>query len=170
MVLIVCGVSGVGKTTVGRLLAEALQIPFHDADDFHPASNIEKMTNELPLDDEDRRPWLETLAKNLATWQREGGVVLACSALKESYRAALASQCSSMPQWIVLHAAKDVLAGRLNVRKGHFFDQRLLGSQLNAFEIPVYGWLLDATAPPQEIVADILRRLNSKPRSSLTPS
>ena len=162
--IIVCGVSGVGKTTVGKLLAAALQIPFHDADDFHPASNVEKMAAGLPLNDEDRQPWLETLAENLATWQKEGGAVLACSALKESYREALASRCNGSPRWIVLHAAEAVLAQRLDERKGHVFDPQLLASQLEAFKPPDYGWLLDATAPPQKIVADILRRLGNQVR------
>ena len=84
MLLVVGGVSGVGKSTVGALLAEALGLPFYDADNFHPPANIEKMASGQPLDDGDRGPWLESLASNLATWEEQGGAVLACSALKES--------------------------------------------------------------------------------------
>ena len=162
MLLVVCGVSGVGKTTIGILLSEALEIPFHDADDFHPASNVEKMSSGIPLDDGDRRLWLETLARNLSVWEKEGGAVLACSALRERYRTILGSRCSERIRWIVLHANEAVLADRLASRKGHFFDRRLLGSQLDALEIPDYGWLIDAQPSPREIVNEILMRLREK--------
>ena len=162
MILVVCGVSGVGKTTIGILLSEALEIPFHDADDFHPASNVEKMSSGIPLDDGDRRPWLETLARNLSAWEKEGGAVLACSALRERYRTILGSRCSERIRWIVLHAREAMLADRLASRKGHYFDRRLLGSQLDALEIPDYGWLIDVQPPPREIVNEILMRLREK--------
>ena len=162
MLLVVCGVSGVGKTTIGRLLAEALKIPFHDADDFHPASNVEKMSNGIPLGDGDRRPWLDTLASHLSEWEKEGGAVLACSALKERYRTILGSGCGKRIRWIVLHANEAVLAGRIASRTGHFFDKQLLDSQLDTFEIPDYGWLIDVQPSPQEIVNEILMRLRDK--------
>ena len=162
MILVVCGVSGVGKTTIGILLSEALEIPFHDADDFHPASNVEKMSSGIPLDDGDRRPWLESLAGNLSVWEKEGGAVLACSALRERYRTILGSRCSERIRWIVLHASEAVLADRLASRKGHYFDRRLLGSQLDALEIPDYGWLIDVQPSPREIVNEILMRLREK--------
>lgn len=162
MIFIVCGVSGTGKTTLGLLLAEAMDMPFYDADDFHPASNVRKMKSGVPLEDEDRRPWLEMLASKLPDWQEEGGAVLACSALKESYRAILGSQIDECILWIVLHASRSVLTDRLASRKGHFFDQKLLRSQLDAFEIPDYGWLIDVESSPQEIVNSILMRLRDK--------
>ena len=162
MILVVCGVSGVGKTTIGILLSEALRIPFHDADDFHPASNVEKMSSGIPLDDGDRRPWLDTLALNLSAWEKEGGAVLACSALKERYRKILGSRCSERIRWIVLHASEAALADRVASRKGHFFDRRLLGSQFDALEIPDYGWLIDAQPSPREIVSDLLMRLREQ--------
>ena len=162
MILVVCGVSGVGKTTIGRLLAEALKIPFYDADDFHPESNVEKMSNGIPLDDGDRRPWLDTLASHLSGWEREGGVVLACSALKERYRTILGSRCGERIRWIVLHANEAVLADRMASRTGHFFDRQLLGSQLDTLEIPDYGWLIDVQRSPQEIVNELLMRLRDK--------
>ena len=162
MVFVVCGVSGVGKTTIGGLLAEALKIPFHDADDYHPASNREKMSNGIPLDDGDRRPWLDTLASNLSVWEKEGGAVLACSALKERYRTILGSRCSERIRWIVLHASEALLADRVASRQGHFFDRQLLGSQLDALEIPDYGLLIDVQPSPREIVDEILMRLRDK--------
>ena len=81
-VYVVMGVSGCGKSTIGALLAARLDVPFHDADDFHPQSNRDKMASGQPLDDDDRQPWLESLAEYLARWSGEGGAVLACSALK----------------------------------------------------------------------------------------
>jgi len=162
VILVVCGVSGVGKTTIGRLLAEALELPFYDADDFHPESNVEKMSNGIPLDDGDRRPWLDTLASHLYAWEKEGGAVLACSALKERYRTILGSRCGERIRWIVLHANEKVLADRMASRTGHFFDRQLLGSQLDTLEIPDYGWLIDVQPSPQEIVNELLMRLRDK--------
>ena len=162
MILIVSGVSGSGKTTIGMLLSEALGIPFVDADDFHPESNMEKMKRGVPLSDKDRQPWLKTLAENLVLWEQEGGAVLACSALKESYRAALISGCGESPQWVFLHASKAVLADRLASRKGHFFDPNLLTSQLEALEIPDYGLRIEGDNSPRKIVEEILERLNSQ--------
>ncbi len=144
------------------MLSAELDIPFFDADDFHPASNIEKMARGNPLDDEDRQPWLETLAARLSAWEREGGAVLACSALNERYRKTLSSQCSAPPRWLMLHAPEEVIAERLVSRKGHFLGQALLKSQLDTLEIPDYGWTFDATASPQEIVNEILTRLRSE--------
>ena len=160
--MIVSGVSGSGKTTIGMLLSDALGIKFIDADDFHSKSNKEKMQRGIPLSDEDRQPWLETLAENLVLWEQEGGAVLACSALKESYRATLKSRCVDSPQWVFLDASEAELADRLASRKGHFFDPDLLASQLETLEIPDYGWRIDGNKSPQKIVEEILERLNSQ--------
>ena len=162
MIVVICGVSGVGKTTVATRLAEALALPFVDADDFHPASNVEKMACGIPLDDEDRWPWLEALSDCIIEREKSGGAVLAFSALKESYRAALRSRCSEELTWIVLTASKEVLADRLALRQGHFFDSDLLGSQLEALEIPNYAWLIDAEGPTQEIVNTIRERIRGE--------
>jgi 6-phosphogluconate dehydrogenase/gluconokinase len=162
MLLVVCGVSGSGKTTIGKLLSEALDIPFHDADDFHPALNVEKMANGQPLDDADRQPWLEELALRLSEWQEEGGAVLACSALKESYRATLESQCDENIRWVFLTASEKELVDRLASRKGHFFDRNLLASQFEALEIPGYRLRIDTESPRQEIVDAILKKLHDE--------
>jgi len=162
VILVVCGVSGAGKTTIGKLLSAELGIPFFDADDFHPTSNIEKMASGVPLDDEDRRPWLETLANNLSDWQEQGGAVLACSALKKSYRETLGSRCGGTIQWVSLNAPEAVLAERLASRKGHYFDPGLLRSQLDVLETPEHAWQIDVEASPQDIVETILKRLRSE--------
>lgn len=162
MILVICGVSGSGKTTIGKLLSQELDLQFRDADDFHPASNIDKMARGRPLDDADRWPWLETLAGNLSRWEEEGGVVLACSALKESYREVLGRQGTQNIQWVFLNAPQAVFADRLASRKGHFFDESLLGSQLEALEIPADGWCIDAESSPREITHTILKRLRSE--------
>lgn len=120
------------------------------------------MKRNLPLDDEDRRPWLETLASGLSKWEKKGGAVLACSALKESYRSTLGSKCSGNLTWIVLHGSRELLNDRLISREGHFIDEQLLSSQLDAFEKPDYGWFLDVKAPPDQIVNNILERICSK--------
>lgn len=143
-------------------MSEALKIPFYDADDFHPASSVGKMKSGVPLSDEDRRPWLEALAGNLHEWQEAGGAVLACSALKESYRSTLGSQCNGDLTWIILHGSRELLNDRLISREGHFLDEQLLNSQLETFEIPDYGWRFDAESSPQEIVNSILERLRGK--------
>lgn len=158
MLLVVCGVSGTGKSTIGALCAERLSIPFYDADDFHPQSNIAKMASGIPLTDEDRQPWLETLSQKLPAWS-EGGAVLACSAIKESYRAMLGSRMGKDLEWIVLTAPEEVLKARLSSRAGHFFDPRLLSHQLKEFEAPDYGLTLDARQPPTEILSTILERI-----------
>lgn len=162
MLLVVGGVSGVGKSTVGALLAEALGLPFYDADDFHPPANIKKMASGQPLDDGDRGPWLESLARSLATWEEEGGAVLACSALKESYRGVLASRCREDITWVMLNGSRELLSARLASRKGHFFDPGLLESQLADLELPTEGWVVDVGPPPEEISDTILALLQGK--------
>ena len=120
------------------------------------------MASGHPLDDADRAPWLETLADKIPAWEKERGAVLACSALKESYRVRLQSKCGERIRWIFLDVPDAVLADRLASRKGHFFDRNLLDSQLEALEIPDYGWCIDGESSPQEIVNTILKRLHDE--------
>lgn len=159
MIFIVCGVSGTGKSTVGELLADKLKLSFFDGDDFHPKSNVQKMKNGMPLNDQDRQPWLELLAMELTSWEQDDGAVLACSALKESYREVLASKCNNIA-WIILNGSRELLIERLDSREGHFFTPRLLDSQLDALELPDYGWVIDVQLPPDEIINVILERLH----------
>lgn len=162
-VYIVMGVSGVGKTTVGKLLALQLELPFYDADDFHPSENVEKMKAGIPLQDEDRKDWLGILAGKITAWNQKGGAVLACSALKEKYR----KQLQSIPQedltWIYLHSTFELIKERLQLREDHFFKPELLASQFETLEPPTYGIHIDANASPEKIIQQIMQKLNDKP-------
>ncbi|MFQ4147268.1 gluconokinase [Arthrobacter sp. LAPM80] len=130
--VVVMGVSGSGKSTIGTLVADALNFPFVDADSLHPMDNIRKMADGTPLTDEDRWPWLALVGHELAT-TRAKGIVVACSALKRSYRDAIRAQA---PGTIFLHldGSLDVLSSRLEGRSGHFMPPKLLASQLEALE------------------------------------
>lgn len=159
MIIIVCGVSGTGKSTIGKLLADKLQLPFFDGDDFHPEINIQKMQNGTALNDQDRAPWLNQLSTELAQWESQNGAVLACSALKESYREVLSAKCKASITWVMLNGSKTLLTERLDSRKGHFFDSHMLASQLKTLELPEYGMVIDVTLTPEEIVTTISEQL-----------
>ena len=159
MIVIVAGVSGSGKTTVGALLAGRLHWRFADADDFHPAANIEKMRAGIPLTDEDRWPWLRAIA----AWMderiaRDESAVVTCSALKRSYRDAL---LGGRPEARMIFLAPDrqVLARRLAARHGHFFPAQLLSTQLDALEPPQPDEHVITVTPadePADTVASII--------------
>ena len=159
MIYIVMGVSGSGKTTVGRLLAKKLQLPFYDADDFHSKGNILKMQNEIPLTDEDRQGWLQMLAGEIVKWEKEGGAVLACSALKEDYRNILKSIPANQITWIFLKGSPALITERLSNRKNHFMSSALLQSQFEALEEPNYGIHISIDDSPEAIVENILKKL-----------
>jgi gluconokinase len=150
MIVIVMGVSGAGKSTVGRALAAALGWPFVDADDLHPPANIEKMRRGEPLDDADRAPWLDAVAARIAALN-DG--VFACSALHESYRARL--QVRDDLRFVFLVVPRAVLRQRLLERHGHFMPASLLDSQLQTLEPPHDALAVDGDAPIDEIVAKI---------------
>ena len=134
--IIVMGVSGCGKTTVGRALAERLNAAFLDADDLHPASNVAKMRVGMPLNDEDRAPWLAALNEELRTRSDDGEqVVLACSALKKNYRAAIGAGLSHV-QWVFLDGSFELIAARMRERPNHYMPTSLLRSQFDALERP----------------------------------
>ncbi|MEU5267025.1 gluconokinase [Streptomyces hygroscopicus] len=162
-VVVVMGVSGTGKTTVGPLLAAELGVPYAEADDFHPPANIAKMSAGTPLDDDDRRPWLDAIGA-WAHHHAEGGGVVSCSALKRAYRDRLRS---AAPGIVFLHLTGDrsLIAERMRERKGHFFSEKLLDSQIATLE-PLQederGVAVDVAPEPKiitERAADALRRL-----------
>ena len=153
MIVVVAGVSGTGKSTIGEALSTALAIPFFDADDYHPQKNIDKMQRGDALDDDDRWPWLARLAELLSNQEKQDGAVLACSALKERYRERLSGTLSTPVTWIVLTGSAALLSSRLSNRKGHFFDARLLENQLATLEMPAYGLHIDVDAPIDAVVS-----------------
>ena len=158
-VLVVMGVAGSGKTTIGERLSAALGFDFVDADDLHPESNRAKMARGLPLDDADRAPWLHALAALIDERWREGrGLVVACSALKRSYREVLVGDRSRV-RFIYLTGPMALLRQRLEQRSGHFAKSNLLQSQLEALEEPEGAITVDVTAPPEAVVCTILTAL-----------
>jgi gluconokinase len=156
------GVSGSGKTTIGRLLAQRLNYAFRDADDFHPPENIEKMSRGEPLTDADRQPWLDAIAAFIGdTVAAHRQAVVTCSALKRSYRDQLIGERSAV-RLIFLRGDMKQIAGRLAARRGHFMPAQLLQSQFDALEQPQQGehpLVVSIAAPPEIIVAEIIDRL-----------
>ena len=152
MIIVVMDVSGTGKSTVGGSLSDQLGLPFIDADDFHPEVNKAKMQSGTALTDEDRWPWLQTLASELARYEQQKGVVLACSALKESYRKILSANNTLPIKWVVLTGSFELLSARLSARVNHFFDGRLLKTQLDTLEVPGYGIKIDVEKPITAVI------------------
>jgi gluconokinase len=158
MVIVLMGVAASGKTTVGRMLAGELGWTFYDADDFHSRANVEKMSRGVPLDDEDRRPWLETLRELIKECLALGrDAVLACSALKESYRECLL--IDERVRLAYLDAGRELIRERLTERSDHFMTARMLDSQFAALEEPEASTHYDASRPPAELVREIRERL-----------
>jgi gluconokinase len=159
MITIVMGVSGSGKTTVGKLLAQSLNWDFSDADDFHPSANIEKMSRGIPLEDADRLPWLLQLQAAIDRWLLENkNVVLACSALKASYRDILCRDQQRM-KIVYLKGSFHLLATRLKTRENHYMKADLLLSQLETLEEPEDAIIIDASQPLELIVGKIKNHL-----------
>ncbi len=156
--IVIMGVSGCGKTTIGLGLAKQLGLPYFDADDFHSQSNIDKMKNGIALDDDDRMPWLTLLANNIKTWDEQGGAVLSCSALKESYRAVLASK-SKNTTWVYLKGSFELIQSRLEQREGHYMKSGLLQSQFDTLEEPKYGIQVSIDNSSDAIISAIISKL-----------
>jgi gluconokinase len=163
--IIVMGVSGSGKSTIGALLAEALGWPFADADGFHPAANVAKMAAGQPLTDEDRWPWLDAIATHIGASRTAGQpVVVACSALRRAYRERLRAGHGDL---IFLHltGAPEVIATRQAARQGHFMPPSLMASQFATLEDPAAeadAVMVSVSASPHEVVAAALEQLAAR--------
>jgi gluconokinase len=164
IIIILMGVAGAGKTTVGSRLAAELGWPFYDADDFHPAENIAKMARGEPLNDADRQSWLELMHDLIhAMLLRGEPAVVACSALKTTYRAMLAKD-NPGARFVYLKASPELIRQRLLDRPGHFMKASMLESQFEALEEPANALVVNATLPPERIVEEIkLTIKKSKP-------
>lgn len=160
MVIVLMGVSGSGKTTVGKELARQLGWTFLDADDFHPQVNVEKMRSGQPLTDDDRRPWLKSLRTRAEKACRlDEQIVLACSALKHSYQDYLEDHDPACVEFVHLVGSRELIQERLAKRKGHFMNSNLLASQFETLEPPENAIQVDITPPPEEIAQEIRRKL-----------
>ena len=168
MIVIVFGVSGAGKTTIGKLLAEELGGRFYEADDFHPRPNIEKMRSGHPLTDEDRWPWLKLLREQIArSLAAKENAVLACSALKRAYRERL--RVSGNVKFVFLRGDYALIENQLRRRRGHFMNPELLQSQFADLEEPQPNedvLTIDLGQSPQELVEEIKAKLNLRTTAS----
>ncbi len=166
MIILIMGITGSGKTTIGELLAARLHWTFADADDFHSAANKEKMHQGIALTDADRGPWLAAIRAQMLQWAAEGNNgVITCSALKQSYRDLLLAPDAGTPHFstdvkiIYLRGTPALIAARLHQRTGHFAGESLVASQLATLEEPQDAITVDIDHPPAQIVDEIARRL-----------
>ncbi len=157
--IIIMGVSGSGKSTIGKLLSQRIQLPFRDADDYHPEANIRKMAAGKPLEDQDRIAWLWQLNRLLRENQ-DTGLIMACSALKEDYRKILCDQVDIEFIWIYLKGSFEEILERLRARKEHFMPSTLLQSQFDTLEVPSYAVVVNIGQTPEEIVGQITDQLD----------
>jgi gluconokinase len=160
---VVMGVSGAGKSVIGRPFAEALALDFVEGDDYHPSENVRKMSSGIPLTDEDRAGWLQALAERIREAKDAGtGLVVTCSALKRSYRDVLRAGASPAPlRFIYLHGTRAVIGERIAARRGHFMPLALLDSQFEALEEPTpdeNAWACDVSKSSKEIVGALVER------------
>jgi carbohydrate kinase (thermoresistant glucokinase family) len=163
MIVVLMGAAGAGKTTVGKALANDLGWSFVDADDLHPASNVQKIRSGLALADADRAPWLARTHEVIAALARDGQhAVVACSALRERYRALLAKDVPGL-RWVFLQATRRLLSARLEARQGHFAGPEILDSQLRELEPPHHVLTLPADLPVNTLVDRICTELQLRP-------
>ena len=156
------GVSGSGKSTIGKLLSENLKIPFFDGDDFHPQSNIDKMKSGLPLNDKDRQGWLLKLNDVAKAQLQKSSCVIVCSALKQAYREILKKDIEYHVKWVHLTGAFNLIFKRLNEREHHFMSSDLLQSQFDTLEPPKDAIQVDVSLNPSEIVKNIVEQMEEK--------
>jgi gluconokinase len=163
MVILVMGVTGAGKTTVGKLLAQQLDWQFLDADDFHPPENIEKMKHGIPLTDADREPWLAAIHKALLDYAAKNqNVVLACSALKQKYREKLAAGLDL--RICYLKGSFEEISSHIEHRTGHFAGEAILAGQFADLEEPDDALVLNTSAAPEENISEALTKLHLMPQ------
>lgn len=159
MIIVVMGVSGSGKSTIGRLLAEELAWAFYEGDDYHPPANIRKMTQGIALSDADRTAWFDSLARLVLELDRGGrSAVIACSALKQAYRDALAGKSADV-RYVYLKGSRDLIRERMETRHGHYMKAGLLESQFATLEEPHEAVVADIVQPPELIVRLVKRVL-----------
>ena len=154
-VYIIMGIAGTGKTTIGKGVAGSLDLPFLDADDFHPQLNIAKMKSGVPLAEDDRVSWTQAITNHIVTTSERADLVLACSALSKPTRARLRAGLSGNCVFIHLHAENHVLKRRLSERKGHMFSVNLLASQFTALQMPKRAHKIDVDRSIESIVNDV---------------
>lgn len=161
MIILLMGAAGSGKTTVGKLLATQLSWEFADGDDFHPPANIAKMSRGIPLTDDDRLPWLKSIRSAMEQWLAQGrDVVVACSALKRSYRDLLGVDSNAKDiKLVYLKGAYDLLLERLHSRTGHYMKEQMLVSQLADLEEPKEAITIHISSSPEQIVFEIRKQL-----------
>ena len=160
-IIYIMGVAGSGKTTIGKLLSLKTGLPFFDGDDFHPMENKEKMKAGHPLTDDDRQQWLQQLNALAIDKSKLKGAIIACSALKEKYRAILGTDIKG-PVWVFLQGNYETIHERMKKRKDHFMPARLLQSQFDNLEIPASAFTADIKNDPDKIVELIMQYLNEQ--------
>lgn len=161
MVIVLMGVSGSGKTTIGEKLAADLGWEFVEGDDYHPPENVAKMKGGTPLTDADRKPWLTALRQRIDAACAGGeDLVVACSALKDEYREYLERDDPACVRYVYLHGSEELIRERLEARKGHFMNPDLLRSQFAALEPPTGEVTVNVAPPPAAVAADIRRKLS----------
>jgi gluconokinase len=158
MIIVVMGVSGSGKTTIGTMLAHAIQCPFLEGDSLHSRENIEKMSHGIPLTDSDRAPWLAAIRDRILKFSKRGeNLVVGCSALKQEYREFIARDIPIT--WVYLKGSAELIRSRLKHRSSHFMKVSMLASQFEVLEEPSEAIVIDVSPPPRAIVEEILARL-----------
>jgi gluconokinase len=160
MIAVLMGVSGCGKSTIGKILSRLTGWRMFDADDFHPPANVAKMRSGIPLTDEDRWPWLDSLNTLLREWGESENVLLACSALKQAYRERLARGCRDV-RWVLLKGDYDLILSRLANRRGHYMPASLLKSQFETLEEPRDAIVVDIADTPEAIAQRIAQLLGA---------